>query len=718
MTREEKLISLYKSCLENNYTDISDETQQLKVKVFAMDLKLRYKDIGALYNEAKELYENAERIKAEEAVVGEKILILTDDEKVKHYIYKRPNGSVYCRRDGDDKKSSFRFEACPKKILNSTYHPSKTIYTGASSGGVSMGGFHQTEAYYTQSASNTNKGEVVLVYQGKKITLSGITVPTEIGKLYKHDKLFESRFVGNKAKCKLSSTKLQRETVSAAMFQSSSYEEKISMASYLSNELYLEFSVCQEFVEFLNRVCKGELPEQDEDIYIRAKKLAESDKKSDLVTSKELFVKIGDYKDSATLSENLSEKIKEAEKIEKEQIQLEKERLVLKKEAQAKRIKKLALTISPIVAVALVFVIILTTVIIPNNKYNDAVTLMDAGKYEEAISEFKELDGAKDSDDKLKECNYYWGLSLMDKGKSKEAMSKFSKAGDFKDSKELYSSIMKEIAVKETISAEASHTVGIKSDGTVVAAGENNDIKREISNWTDIVAISVDYWHTVGLKSDGTVVAVGSNYDGQCDVEDWTDIVAVSAGRSHTVGLKSDGTVVATGDNEVGQCGVSDWTDIVAISTGEKHTVGLKSDGTVVAVGMNNYGVCEVSDWTDIVAISVDTYHTIGLKSDGTVVAVGDNKYGECDVSDWTDIVAISTGEYHTVGLKSDGTVVAVGMNNYGVCEVSDWMDIVAVSVGRYHTIGLKSDGTVVAIGSNEVGQCGVSNWQNIKVPE
>ena len=28
----------------------------------------------------------------------------------------------------------------------------------------------------------------------------------------------------------------------------------------------------------------------------------------------------------------------------------------------------------------------------------------------------------------------------------------------------------------------------------------------------------------VGLKSDGTVVAAGDNEDGQCDVSDWTNI--------------------------------------------------------------------------------------------------------------------------------------------------------------------------------------------------
>ena len=107
MTREEKLLILYKSCLENDFTDMSNETHQLKAKVFAMDLKLKYKEIRVLYNEAKELHEQAERIKAEEAVVGDKILTLIDNEKNNYYIYKRPNGSVYCRRNNTNKKCSF-----------------------------------------------------------------------------------------------------------------------------------------------------------------------------------------------------------------------------------------------------------------------------------------------------------------------------------------------------------------------------------------------------------------------------------------------------------------------------------------------------------------------------------------------------------------------------------------------------------------------------------
>lgn len=68
--------------------------------------------------------------------------------------------------------------------------------------------------------------------------------------------------------------------------------------------------------------------------------------------------------------------------------------------------------------------------------------------------------------------------------------------------------------------------------------------------------------HTIGLKSDGTVVAVSWNKHNQCDVNDWYHIVAVAAGYLHTVGLKSDGSMVAVGGNEYGQFDVSGWCGI------------------------------------------------------------------------------------------------------------------------------------------------------------
>jgi hypothetical protein len=102
---------------------------------------------------------------------------------------------------------------------------------------------------------------------------------------------------------------------------------------------------------------------------------------------------------------------------------------------------------------------------------------------------------------------------------------------------------------------------------------------------------------TVGLKTDGTVVAVGRNSSGQLNVGTWSDIVQVDASGGHTVGVKSDGTVVAVGDNTHGQLNVGTWTDIVQVAAGGYHTVGCKTDGTSMAVGRNDENQCNVSDW-------------------------------------------------------------------------------------------------------------------------
>ncbi len=109
--------------------------------------------------------------------------------------------------------------------------------------------------------------------------------------------------------------------------------------------------------------------------------------------------------------------------------------------------------------------------------------------------------------------------------------------------------------------------------------------------------VAAGFEHTVGLKSDGTVVAVGYNSSGRCDVGGWTDIAQVAAGDYQTVGLKTDGTAVAVGSNYYGQCDVGGWMDIAQVATGGYHTVGLKSDGTVLALGYNFEGQCDVGGW-------------------------------------------------------------------------------------------------------------------------
>ncbi len=267
--------------------------------------------------------------------------------------------------------------------------------------------------------------------------------------------------------------------------------------------------------------------------------------------------------------------------------------------------------------------------------------------------------------------------------------------------------------VSRMLAAGGFHTVGLKSDGTVVAVGYNGPGQCDVGGWTDIIQVAAGSAHTVGLKSDGTVVAVGLNGNGQCNVGGWTGIIRVAAGWGHTVGLKSDGTVVAVGLNSHGQCNVDgrSWTGIIEVAAGWGHTAGLKSDGTVVAVGDNSNFQCGVAGWTDIIQASAGNWHTVGLRTDGTVVAAGDNTYGQCNVVDWSAILQVTAGYWHTVGLKDDGTMLAVGDTYYGACDVGGWTDIVHIAAGRRHTVGLRSDGTVVAVGDNEHGQCDVGGW-------
>jgi hypothetical protein len=271
------------------------------------------------------------------------------------------------------------------------------------------------------------------------------------------------------------------------------------------------------------------------------------------------------------------------------------------------------------------------------------------------------------------------------------------------------------------VAAYEHHTVGLKSDGTVVATGYNSAGQCNVESWTDIIQVAAGSGHTVGLCSDWTVVATGNNTYGQCAVDTWTDIVQIAAGPYHTVGLKSDYTVVATGFDDYGQLNVNNWTDIIQIAAGVAHTVGLKSDGTVIGVGCAG-GACDqlnFTGWTGIKQIAAGWAHTVGLRSDGTVVAavLGAMDYGQGNVSSWTDIIQIAAGGAHTVGLKSDGTVVAEGGDNsIGNLNVDNWTDIIQVAAGLEHTVGLSSDGTVVAVGRNTSGsgQCNVGSWDLI----
>ena len=109
------------------------------------------------------------------------------------------------------------------------------------------------------------------------------------------------------------------------------------------------------------------------------------------------------------------------------------EEMKQQEERQARTEKKVAIVSLFVLSIVIVFCFLLFCVIIPNNKYNNALALMNDGEYETAIFNFKALNGYKDSDDKIKECRYNQATALMAEGKYEEAILSLRKIYGYRD---------------------------------------------------------------------------------------------------------------------------------------------------------------------------------------------------------------------------------------------------------------------------------------------
>ena len=113
------------------------------------------------------------------------------------------------------------------------------------------------------------------------------------------------------------------------------------------------------------------------------------------------------------------------------------------KELFKKKIKIIAISSAFIICALVAFLLVFSLVIVPNDRYNDAVESMKAGKYIEAIEKFEKLEGYKDSEGKIKDCNeaileneYNDAIALMENGKYEEAIAIFEKLNGYKDSED------------------------------------------------------------------------------------------------------------------------------------------------------------------------------------------------------------------------------------------------------------------------------------------
>ena len=198
------------------------------------------------------------------------------------------------------------------------------------------------------------------------------------------------------------------------------------------------------------------------------------------------------------------------ERIEKIKIKQEKERLENERKAEQdkiiaeerrKRNKKIAIIVTPIILVLIIIIILIKTVIIPNIKYNDAIALMDAGKYNEAITAFEEMNGYKDSNEKSLEINYAIAMLAFENGVFERTMEQLEVLEEFANSKEQIGNIKK--SVYESIPKSENVEVGKE----IIFGGYEQD------NVTDNGKEAIEW---LVLTKEGNKVLIISKYALDC----------------------------------------------------------------------------------------------------------------------------------------------------------------------------------------------------------
>ena len=125
----------------------------------------------------------------------------------------------------------------------------------------------------------------------------------------------------------------------------------------------------------------------------------------------------------------------------KDRYETAREEARIAKEKAAKKSKKIIAIVMSIIFICIAFVIVLTKVIIPTRKYNAAIDLYKAGKYEDAIAAFTAMDGYRDSAAQIEKCKtaikdekYAAAVELYIAGKYEEAIAAFAALDGYKDS--------------------------------------------------------------------------------------------------------------------------------------------------------------------------------------------------------------------------------------------------------------------------------------------
>ncbi len=321
---------------------------------------------------------------------------------------------------------------------------------------------------------------------------------------------------------------------------------------------------------------------------------------------------------------------------------------------------------------------------------------------------------------------------------------------------------------RDTIAAGDSHSLVIKSDLSLWAAGDNKhgqlgagasiDNTDGVKVMDNIIFVDAVGETSFAIDGSGTLYGWGDNTKGQIlptKVENYIytptklmdNVAMVSAGESHTVAITTDGTAYGWGSNEEGELGFAAnsaknsirklMENVVDAAAGEDFTFLLTSDGKLFASGDNSNGQFGTGNYrssnafgalavTDVQSVDAGSGHVLLMKNDGTVYAAGLNDNHQVCADEKTRVnsftklnmsgaAAIFAGERSSAALKADGKLYGWGDNDCGqllngttddiVAIKKVDSDVISVAFGGYHSIVLKSNGIVASAGEGMHGE-------------
>jgi alpha-tubulin suppressor-like RCC1 family protein len=340
----------------------------------------------------------------------------------------------------------------------------------------------------------------------------------------------------------------------------------------------------------------------------------------------------------------------------------------------------------------------------------------------------------------------------------------------------------------QSVAAGFSYTMAVRTDGTLWAWGQNDKgqlgngtisnynsqtTPAQIGTATNWQSVAAGFSHTMALRTDGTLWAWGESSEGQLGdgttttrgipaqvgtAHNWE---SVSVGGFQTVAARADGTLWAWGRNTSGEVGSAALVTAIrpspqqigaagmwqSMSASTSYTLAVRTNGTLWAWGQNFDGqlgdgtttqryvptqIGTASTWKSVAA---STQHSVALRTNGTLWAWGSNFNGQLGDGTTTDHLApvqigtatnwqsIAAGPGYTMAIRTDGTLWAWGSNSSG--ELGDGTTVnrsapvqigtatnwVAIATGGKHTVAVRTDGTLWTWGDNRYGQLGNGSY-------